>query len=119
MNAVLLVPQSLHLLPRAHTPLSFRETVLTAPSVMPMLYRMSRESLPALIPDPGGLDQTYTYGMPALERGQKTCGQLGRVLGSDSCVRILAMSTLGNFKEKLGYSSNTQSTPESKLTLGG
>lgn len=86
---------------------AYRYTVLTAPSVMPMLYRMSRESLPALIPDPGGLDQTYTCGMPALERGQKTCRHLGGVLGSDSCLRIPAMLNLGNFHQNLDYSTYT------------
>lgn len=37
---------------------------------MPMLYKISRDSLPALMPDPGGLDQMYTCGNPGETNGK-------------------------------------------------
>lgn len=43
--------------PRLGYFMSLLAVQLTAPSVMPMLYKISRDSLPALMPDPGGLDQ--------------------------------------------------------------
>lgn len=64
--------------------------ILTAPSVIPILYKISRDSLPALMPEPGGRDQSSTCEKANQKQKKKMSGlvthynrPLGRLLSHE------------------------------------